>query len=297
MNFVSLLFFRLFILILGIIPFRVLYIISDFFAFFLYRIIGYRKKVVFENLKNAFPEKSENEIKKIAESTYKNLSDITLEGFKAFTMSKKRIAERYKITNGDMILSYYKMGKSVMLLGAHYNNWEWGTNALPVHLDFSEQSIKSNIVIIYKPLANKAIDKYMKRVRKKTGAVLVSLHESGYYFKKYVNKNTGFVLIADQNPSNKNKSVWVNFFGRETPFLRGAEILSRKYDLPVLFGEVSRVKRGYYEYKFHLITEKPAELNNGEITKLYAEKLEEIIRKQPENWLWSHRRWKHTKEN
>jgi KDO2-lipid IV(A) lauroyltransferase len=296
MNFISFLFFKFFVIVIGILPFRVLYLLSDVFAFVLYRIIGYRKGVIFRNLENAFPEKGKEEIKRIVGQTYKNLADITLEGFKAFTMDKEEIARRYKITNRDLVLSYFKNGKSVMMLGAHYNNWEWGTSALPVHLDFSEQSVESNIVIIYKPLANGYMDKYMKRVRKKAGAVLATLRETGYYFNKYVNKNTGFILIADQNPSNKTKSVWVNFFGRETPFLRGAEILSRKYDIPVLFGEVTRVKRGYYEYKFYVLAENPAEYGSGKITELYAMKLESIIRKQPANWLWSHKRWKHAKE-
>ncbi len=293
---VSLFLFRVFIFVMGIMPFKVMYLFSDLFAFFLYRVAGYRKKVVFDNLKNAFPEKSQKEIKKIAKMTYENLADITLEGFKTFGLSKDDIAKRYKIKNRELVLSYFKNGKSVMMLGAHFNNWEWGTSALPVHLDFSDESVDSNIIIVYKPLANKAIDNYMRKTRKKAGALLVSLHESGYYFNKYSTRNAGFVLIADQNPSNKNKSVWVKFFGRETPFLRGAEILSRKYDLPVLFGEVKRIKRGFYEYEFHLLTENPKQLESGEITKLYAAKLEEIIKKQPENWLWSHRRWKHAKD-
>ncbi len=289
MNFVVAVFFKIFILIVGIIPFKFLYWFSDFVAFLLFKIVKYRVNVVINNLKKAFPEKTDKEIEKIARKTYKNLSDITIEGIKVFTMSTSSLLKRFKIKNSEILNTYQEKQKSVILLAAHYGNWEWGVITSPIQ-------INQNLVGLYKPLANKYIDTYLRKSREREGTILASIYNTNYYFKKYVKKEVLFVMIADQSPSNLNKAIWVNFFGRETAFLHGPEKYAYEYNLPVFFIEVKRLKRGYYEYELQLLTDTPQLLEHGEITRRYAQMVEMEIRKKPENWLWSHRRWKHSKK-
>ncbi len=291
MDFVLTIILGFFIFLIGLIPFRVLYIISDFLRFVLYRVVGYRRKVVEDNIRQSFPDLSVTERKKLINLSYKNLADIITEGVKAFTMSDKQIVARHKFINPEFLTPYLDAGKSVILLPAHYGNWEWGGLSIPLQLDYKY------VVVLYKPLSNKFADRLVKKNRSRTGIFMGPIFETAKLFKTYASQTTAFFLIADQSPSNSHKSKWVNFFGRETAFLYGPERYARLYQLPVIFVDVQRVKRGYYEIEFSLLTDDPASLPKGEITALYARKLEDIIRKKPENWLWSHRRWKLKKTN
>ncbi len=286
MNFVTALFFKLFVLFIGIIPFKILYGFSDFVAFVLHRIFRYRVKIVYENLRRSFPDKSNEEIRRIEGKTYQNLADITVEGLKAFTMSTDTLLKRFRIKNPEVLDAYQEQSQSVMLLAAHYGNWEWGVITASLQ-------VKKNLIGLYKPLANKFINSYLRKTREREGILLASIFQTAQYFKNYVHKGVVFVLIADQSPSNITKSYWVDFFGRETAFLHGPENYARQYELPVFFVEVTRIKRGYYEYELQPLVHHPNTLQKGEITRRYAEKLEAMIRKKPEDWLWSHRRWKH----
>ncbi len=278
-------FFGIFVLIIGIIPFRVLYVFSDFFAFILFSIIGYRKDVVLNNLRKSFPDKSENEIIDLAKLSYKNLSDITIEGIKIFTMSSKEIQKRHKFLNPEVLSTYFEQNKSVILLAAHYCNWEWGGGSLPL-------KIRHRLIVLYKPLSNKYIDRYLRKIRERDDAVMASILKTSYYFKNYFEVPAVFVLVADQSPSNPKKSYWVDFFGLKTAFLKGPEIYAHKYKLPVLYIDIRRSKRGYYEFNVLPLVENLSSFPDGKLTEVYAQKLEEVIRKKPENWLWSHRRWK-----
>lgn len=286
MNFLLTAILWFFIFLTRLIPFRLLYVLSDLLRFVLYHVVKYRRKVVEENLQNSFPDLSAAEQKKIAKLTYKNLADIIIEGVKAFSISNKQVLARYKIINPEFLSPFIDSGKSVLLLAAHYGNWEWGGLSIPL------QSKYDKIVVLYKPLSNKFADRMVKKNRSRTGIFMGSMYKTAKLFQTYVSQATAFFLIADQSPSNSRKAIWVNFFGRETAFLHGPEYYSLLYNLPVIFAEIQRVKRGYYEIKYALLTDNPTSLPQGEVTALYARKLEEIIRKKPENWLWSHRRWK-----
>ncbi len=289
MDFLLTIILAFFIFLIGLIPFRVLYVISDFLRFVLYRVVGYRRKVVEDNIRQSFPELPEAEQKRLVRLSYKNLADIITEGVKAFTMSDKQVVKRYKFINPEFLTSYKEAGKSVILLPAHYGNWEWGGLSIPLQLDYR------HIIVLYKPLSNKFADRLVKKNRTRTGIFMGSIFKTAKLFKTYTSQTTAFFLIADQSPSNMRKANWVNFFGRETAFIHGPEQYARLYQLPVIFVDVQRVKRGHYEIEFSLLTDDPASLSKGEVTVLYARKLEEIILKKPENWLWSHRRWKHQK--
>jgi KDO2-lipid IV(A) lauroyltransferase len=276
-------------LLLGILPFFILYLFSDFLSFFLYRIIRYRRDVVEQNLRLCFPDKPVAEINRLTKAFYKNLSDVTIEGIKAFTMSRRQVLKRHSLVNTGFLDDAFKEGKSVIACVAHYTNWEWGSMSGGPQVDH-------NYIVMYKPLANKWVDRYVRRSRAKFGAKLASIFETARVFRDEVPKTSIFVLAADQSPSNLNKAIWIDFLGIETAFLHGPEFYARKYDLPVAFVDIQRVKRGYYELTFSWLTKEPKSLKSGEITQLYASRIEASIRKQPENWLWSHRRWKHRRE-
>ncbi len=289
MEFLSYLFFRLLVWFIGILPFRAVYWFSDFTAFILYAVAGYRKKVVMDNLKSSFPEKPEEELRKIARATYRNLADVTLEGIKVFSMNTAEILKRYRAVNPEVLsLPEYKE-KSIITVSAHLCNWEWGAFTLPEHT-------ARKVVAFYKPLSNKSIDSYLRKNRARGNTILLSIEKTSEIVKHRNNKSV-WVLIADQNPSNPHKSVWVNFFGRPTAFLRGPELMGKKYNLPVFFVEIRRIKRGNYEYELIPVEDHPANLQKGELTKKFANILEQSIRKNPENWLWTHRRWKHKIED
>ncbi len=283
-------FFRLLVFIFSLVPFRVLYLYSDILYFFFFYVFGYRKKVVFSNLKKSFPEKTEEEINKIAKGFYKNLSDITLESIKALSMSERTLLRRYPVVNLEVLDKYFDKGQSVIGLAAHYGNWEWGVASFGYQ--FKHKSIG-----IYKPLSNRYIDNYVRKLKVSQGMYMVSLKDTYKTFEEKHEKPAIFFMISDQSPSNIKRAKWVNFLNQETACLHGAEMYGKKYNIPLIFGDVQRIKRGFYEVELSVFEDNPQETAEGEITERYMKKLEEIIRKKPENWLWSHKRWKHKKNN
>jgi len=288
MDFISYLFFLFLVTLIGITPFFLLYRFADFVYFVLYKLIGYRKPVVRANLKKVFPDKPEKELKQIEKASYKNLADIFVEGVKGFTMSKKSIMKRHKFTNPEILELYYEKNQAVIVAAAHFGNWEWGA--------FSAAYFSKNIIVgLYKPLSNKYIDGYAIRSRAKAGTVLAPLNKTAYYFEQYAHKPSVFLMAGDQSPSNINKAIWTNFLGIDTAFLHGVEFYAKKYNLPVLFLHMHRKKRGMYEYSLEVVIEDPSVTKPGEITDIYAKKAEAMILNNPGNWLWSHKRWKHTR--
>ncbi len=283
-------FFFLGIIIVGIFPFPLLYGFSNLLKFIVYRIFGYRKKVVISNLQGSFPDMSRKEIEKISGKFYKNLADVFLESIKGFTMSRKQIINRHKIINPQVIEEFYKSGQNVIGVTGHYNNWEWGSLSASLQTNY-------NVVALYKELNNKPINRFVLWSRSRCGTTLASIKETAATFEKYKNTKTVFLMAADQGMQKHQTewAYWVQFLNRETPFLHGLEKYARLYNMPVVYIDIQRVKRGFYTNELSVLTENPLELQEGELTKLYAQKLESIIRKQPENWLWSHRRFKYSR--
>jgi Kdo2-lipid IVA lauroyltransferase/acyltransferase len=277
--------FLFFLLLIGLIPFRVLYLFSDLTRFILHKVVGYRKKVIIQNLSDSFPGIDKKELLQIVKSVYKNLADVTVESIKGFTMNARQVKERYVILNVDLIESFISQGRSIIALPAHFNNWEWGSLSPGLYT-------KHPIIALYKPLSNKYIDSHLRKSRSKFGTTLASIYTTALIFRAQAGTPSIFVLAADQSPSNQGKSYWVDFFGRETAFLHGPEKYARMYNMVVMYADVQRVKRGYYTLELSVIAENPSELPDGAITKAYAGKLEEAIRRSPGSWLWSHRRWK-----
>lgn len=271
----------------SILPMPILYIISNFFYILLYYVFGYRKKVIMGNLSIAFPNKSEIEKKRILKKFYKHFTDIFVESIKAFTISEQQIRKRYTYKNPELVNNYFKEDKSVALVGAHLANWEWSFS-LPLVL-------KSNIFGAYNQLRNETFEKTLKNSRQKFGAIGAKTLD----FMKLVNQNFedkiqgAYILLSDQSPRIAKTFYWGEFFGVKIPVHTGAEMLAKKYDLVVVNYRVKKIKRGYYEVDFELITEAPNAFKDYEITDKFLRLTEKNIAEQPECYLWSHKRFKH----
>jgi KDO2-lipid IV(A) lauroyltransferase len=275
--------------LITLLPLRVLYLFSDLFYLVLYFLAGYRRKVVAANLRNAFPEKSEAERKKIERRFYRHLCDLFVETLKATHMSSEQISRRFAVRDLSAADRLYREGKSVIALCSHYNNWEW-FSAVQLATPF-------RILTIYKPLKNKYFDQSILNLRTKYGTWASPMQNILRDIIKFRNKKiltmSGF--IADQAPPPDEHAYWTTFLNQETGFFRGAEKLAVKYDMPVIFVNINKIKRGYYEVTSELMTEHPGKEAPGFITSRYSEMLEAVIREKPEYWLWSHRRWKYKK--
>jgi KDO2-lipid IV(A) lauroyltransferase len=249
-------------------------------------VLRYRKQVIISNLKASFPEKTSQEIKKLAKRYYHHLCDITLESLKGFSMTPEEVKARHKVVNPELATKFLTQGKSVIGVPAHFNNWEWGSLSPGMQIQFP-------VVAIYKPLSNKKTDTFVKNHRAKFQTRLASIRDTALIFKQLAAEPHVFILAADQSPSNLKACYWVKFLHQDTAWLHGPEKYARKYDYPVLYVDIQKVKRGFYELTLIPITIAPTETADGEITTKYAQLLEKSILQSPASWLWSHKRWKH----
>ncbi|MCT4599696.1 MAG: lysophospholipid acyltransferase family protein [Marinifilaceae bacterium] len=283
----SLLLYR-FVWLISLLPYRVLYMISDFFSFLLCYVFKYRKKVIETNLRNSFPEKSDNEISNIRKKFYKHISDYFLETIKLLSVTEKEIKERCKFLNAEMLDKYYNEGKSVLVILGHYANWELMCN-------YTLWSENIDFMPIYKPLHNKAMDYLYIRMRSRFGAKPLAKNDVFRTLLKY--KKEGILsltaFVGDQTPRKKNIQYWTSFLNQDTPIFLGVDKIAHKLQSPVVFVNMNKVKRGYYEVELIEITEDASELPLHALTETHTRMLENQIKKNPEYWLWSHRRWKH----
>lgn len=257
--------------------------------YIIYYVVGYRKKVVFTNLRNSFPEKNEHEIKRIARGFYKNLMDVLLETIKMMTISKSDLVKRVFIENPEALKKFYLEGRSVVVLTSHHCNWEWLTTSATIQLDHAVDAV-------YLRLNNQFSDKLMMNMRSRFGALMI---EKGNFMRLLVSRRHIVkvnALMADQAPKNEANVLWTDFLHQETSFFMGAERIAKKMNLPVLYIEMWRVKRGYYRAKFSVLTEDPINTEKNEITLKYIRALEKTIRTKPSGWLWSHKRWKYKRK-
>lgn len=287
---IAYLFFRIAVFLFALLPFSSLYLLSDFLSFFLYRILRYRYSVIQSNLRNAFPEKTDSEIESIIKKTYSNLCDVLLEGIKGMTLSLDEITRRYHFKNPKIADAAFQNNQSAVGLVSHYNNWEWGAYA-------TDAQLKHRVVGVSKPTSNKYIDHYLSKVRARFNVHIVSIRQTGRAVIDFQDSPTLFVLIADQSPSNMEQVHWLNFLHQDTAFVNGPEKIARKYNYPVLHFTIERIRRGFYEINVHLLCQNPEQTTEGEITRMYAQELEKQIWQQPENWLWSHKRWKKKRQS
>ncbi|WP_299116571.1 lysophospholipid acyltransferase family protein [uncultured Winogradskyella sp.] len=273
--------------LISILPFRLLYGLSDVVHFFMYRIFKYRKKVVKSNLRLVFPEKSAQEIEDICSKFYHHLCDMILEAIKSMTISEASMKKRYKFTNLELIHDLEAKKKSIMLMCAHYGSWEW-IFILQTHINHKGYAV-------YKRLANKYFDKLVKRIRAKYNSHLITTKETygilGESQKKGELTINGFV--SDQSPKAHKALHWNEFMGVKVPMYVGAETIAKKFDMAVVFFSVKRIKRGYYQTTFETITETPNEFKDFKITDNFFKLVEKQIHEAPQYYLWTHKRWKH----
>lgn len=276
-----------FLWLVSILPFRLLYVVSDGLYVFLYHIVGYRRKTVMNNLELVFPEKSNAERKRIAKRFYHHLCDMILEAIKSINISVDDMKARFKFTNIEVIKDYEKRKKSIALMCAHYGSWEWIfiLQAYTSHLTFA----------IYKRLNNKYFDKLVRKIRARYDSYLITTKESINVLKE--NKAKGLLTIngfaADQSPKKHKAYHWTKFMGIEVPVHTGAEMISKKLDMPMVFFSVKRVKRGFYETTFQTLTDSPKDYDDYVITDKFMALVERQIYEAPEYYLWTHKRWKH----
>ena len=269
-------------------PLSVLYRLADFLYFISCYVVRYRKKVVLNNLKGAFPEKSEKEIQEIAKGFYKNFADIVVEIIKGFTISEKELKKRIIPTNLHIADRYFDQQVSFIAMVSHMCNWEWIGLGCSVYL-------RAKMVVIYKKQSNKKIDKFMREVRSVFGALPIDKNHVLKQLVKMRNTVSGIGVIADQSPARSENRYWRNFLNQETAFFTGGEKMARKFKYPVVYINMRRIKRGYYELFFDEIAEPPFDGEENYILANFAEKLEQDIRRNPSDWLWSHKRWKFKK--
>ena len=276
-----------FIWILSRLPMPLLYLFSDTFYFLIYYVIGYRKNVVLENLTLAFPNKPQEELLKIRKKFFKHLMDLMMESVKAFSISEKEILKRYKYINPELINTYYKEGRSIALVGAHQANWEWSIS-LPRVLEI-------DVYGAYTKLNNKYYEKAVIDSRQKFGIIgfKTSNMVRGMQQLFTDNKQGLYVLLSDQSPRPSKTYYWRTFFNIKVPIHTGAEMLSKRFDMVVVNYVTRKIKRGYYETEFQLITDTPNKYEDYQITDLYTTLTEKNILEQPEFYLWSHKRFKH----
>lgn len=273
--------------LVSILPFRLLYGLSDVIYVFMYKIFGYRKSVVKENLRLVFPDKPEKEISEITGKFYHHFCDMMVEAIKSLTISEAQMNKRFKFTNVELINDLEKKQRSIILMCAHYGSWEW--------IFILQKHVKHKGYAVYKRLANKHFDKLVKRIRAKYNSHLITTKETFNILLKSKRKGeltiNGFV--SDQSPKAHKAFHWNEFMGIKVPMYTGAEILAKKLDMAVVFFSVKRIKRGYYETTFKTITEHPKEFKDYEITDLFFKLVEDEIREAPQYYLWTHKRWKH----
>ncbi len=290
MDLFTYLLFRFFIIVFAVIPFRLLYGFADFVFYIVYYVAGYRKKVVFDNLRNSFPEKSTEEITRIAKAFYHHLADMLIESLKAFSMTQEAVMMRYKFNYPVPTDFFYKEGRPVICVAGHYGNWEWAGIA-------SGKQILHKPVGFYKPLSNKLIDRYIQKTRVRGRSKLASIVNTAETFKADYGEPAAFYMVADQSPSSPRLAYWVNFLNQETAVLHGPEKYARIHNFPILFASVHKIKRGFYTVDFQILESNPDQTKTGQITGRFMKMLEEVIVANPEYYLWSHRRWKLKRSN
>jgi KDO2-lipid IV(A) lauroyltransferase len=274
--------------VLSILPYFLIYIFSDGLFILVFYVLKYRRTIVEDNLKQAFPGKSQNELYEIEKRFYHHLCDMIMETIKLLSVSRNTLNSRCYISEQDNIYPelYAKYGSVISALG-HYGNWEMICQA-------STNMAPHRILVIYKPVSNLFFDWFFKYIRTRTGAEVVSMRDAYRKFMFLKGEKIMPVMLSDQSPSEMNGAIWLSFMGRNTPVMNGIARISKKMELPIVVNKVVKVKRGIYKIVPQLLVAHPGHFSEEEITAMHVQWLESEIRENPEWWLWSHRRWKHS---
>ncbi len=274
----------------ALLPFVCLDVLAIIFRFFVFTIIGYRKNIILQNLRNSFPDKSDKEINHLAGKFYKSFTDIMVEYLAYWTMSTEKLKKHVKVNNPELLQNYYKENRHIIFVIGHFNNWEW-YNILPTYTPH-------NVIGLVKPVKSKNFEKLITKIRHRHGMDVVLIkHTLKELFSRIKNNIYTLTIFAgDQIPTKNEINFWTTFLHQETPVFLGSEKIAKKINGVVIFAEMIRTKRHYYEVNMQVITDKPNDEPPYHITLKHIDALEKSILKQPEGWLWSHRRWKHKRE-
>jgi Kdo2-lipid IVA lauroyltransferase/acyltransferase len=269
----------------SMLPFGVIYCISDFLYLLLYRVLGFRKGVVRGNIARSFPEKSAGERLRIERAFYGHFMDLLMESIKLFSVRREELLARCVVLNPEVFQPYIETGRRIIIASGHFANWELAAQAFSLQVPMRVRGI-------YSPLKDAFMDRELGLSRGKFGMELVSRKVVARAFEEPAASAEAFLFATDQAPSNVYKAYWTIFLHQETPVFFGAEKYATEYDCPVFFTQYRKPRRGHYEITFTLLEPEPARTDYGDITLRHTRALERDIREQPHLWLWSHRRWK-----
>lgn len=284
-------FFYISVRLLAFLPLKVLFVLSDINLFFIYYIFKYRRNTVRKNLKKSFPEKSRKELKRIEWQYYRHFCDLFVEVNYTLFVSKRRAKKLVTFKNIELIDKLYEEGKSVIVAGGHYGNWEI--------LSLFALYVKHTVIGAYKPLNNKHFENFINKSRERFGALSVPMNDVARMAITMSQEGKPFFLglLTDQTPAKSDIRYWTTFLNQETPVFLGTEKIAKKTNQPVVFFKMRKVSRGRYEVELELLTDNPKDTKPYEITEMHVKALEKLIQETPQYWLWSHRRWKHKRKN
>ena len=268
---------------LSLLPLWILYRISDLMFLLFMSILPYRKKVVQSNIKKSFPDLSPRDQAVLVRGFYRHFSDLLIESIKNLSISKEELLRRMKVVNPEVLQELEEKGKSVLFVSGHFNNWEWFITSQALLVPFESYGIGM-------PLSNGFWDKKLTERRQRFGLTVVNAQNYKEMFQQ--EKAVSVLVLTDQAPADGRKSYWMEFLQQPTPILFGVEQMANEFDLNVVYFQLKKVKRGFYEIEFQLLTSEPRSLSYGQLTEQHVRLLEQSILDQPCHWLWSHKRWK-----
>jgi Kdo2-lipid IVA lauroyltransferase/acyltransferase len=284
MKTISYFLFRIISRLAGTLSDQNLYRISKVLKLILFNLIGYRKQVTYKNLTNSFPEKSKKEIAELADRYYQNLSDLLLETLASYYWTTERMALHFKFTNTEILKPYLDKKQRIMAVASHTGNFEIGAVLIP-------SQVKAPAYSVYRPLANQKLERLIVGKRTRTGIHITPSKLLRPMIEKMELPGILF-LLADQNPPTIQKAYWVEFLHQDTAFVHGPAQIAKEYNIPVFYCDTKKMRKGYYESHISLLLADPSTKTHEEITALFAGKLEQSLMDRPDNWLWSHKRWK-----
>ncbi|RTE51754.1 lipid A biosynthesis acyltransferase [Arenibacter aquaticus] len=275
-----------FLWLISKLPYRLFYMFSDFVFVIVYHVVGYRKKVVLNNLMLVFPKKDKDELKRLRKDFYRHMCDMFLEMVKTLDLTKEAVKERYKVTNIEVLRNITK-DRSVLIVCSHYANWEWNVSI--------NNYVDAKGYAVYQKIGNRYFDGLIRKIRAKWNTTLITQQETVKTVYKNVQNQViaGYGMVSDQSPQVKRAQYWSEFMGVKVPIFNGPESMARKLDLDVVFLKVSKVKRGYYQAEFIPIAIEGKQTEKNEITDRFLRLTEQQIMEKPEHYLWTHKRWKH----
>lgn len=272
------------VMMVASLPFRLLYVFSDFMSL-VFRAIGYRRNVILTNLRNSFPDKSESEIRAIATQYYRHMCDVIVESLKALKMDEAETREHSVMRQHDWMNRLYNQNRSIIVITGHFGNWEWASSCFMLNTPY-------DLSVIYRPLTNEYFDKLVQRMRARFGIKIIAEGRTLREMAAARKSVTATAFVADQS-APRDHAYWTTFLNQDTSIYTGPEKLAKKFNSPIVFVNMHKIRRGYYEMVAELLCENPVDTEEGAISEMFARRLEKDIIASPATWLWSHKRWKH----